>query len=83
MKLISEKRPELKSRLVTAPIPTYSAQQTIGATDLKRVQDVTGFDPKEYHTLEETFLDTIDSLLELEKVWIANGHEVYVPASGD
>ena len=79
MKMVAEKRPELKSRLVPGPAPKYSKENTVGFTDLKRIEEVIGFKPSEFHSLESTILDTIDSLLELEKLWIANGHTVIVP----
>jgi nucleoside-diphosphate-sugar epimerase len=74
--ILAEKRPEIKHRLLSGPAPVYGKGQKVGFTDLKRIEEVTGLKSSEYHTLESTVLDTIDSLLELEKIWVANGHAI-------
>jgi hypothetical protein len=59
--LIATHRPELKPRLFTAPAPAYSKAKIVPRTDYKRVEDVVGLKVSEYHTLQSTVLDTIDS----------------------
>jgi nucleoside-diphosphate-sugar epimerase len=79
VKIIKDKRPELADRLVKGSAPEYAKAQRVDLTDLKRIEEYTGYKPSEYHSLESTILDTVDSLIKLEKTWIANGHEVKVP----
>jgi len=40
---------------------------------------VTGVKVDSYHLWKETILDTIDSLLALEKYWVSNGYRVEIP----
>jgi hypothetical protein len=75
LKLIAEKRPELRDRLLSGPTPEYPKEQT----DLGRVEEVVGLKRSEYHLWESTILDAVDSLIGMEKVWVANGHTVQVP----
>ena len=74
VELIATNRPSLKPRLFTAPSPTYPRSKIIPPTDYQRVEDVLGLKVSEYHTLESTVLDTIDSLVKLEEYWLDNGH---------
>jgi nucleoside-diphosphate-sugar epimerase len=78
--LIKEKRPELKERLITAESqnPGYDRLPY----DFARVEEVLGTKKEELKTFEETILNTVDSLLELEKKWQAEGHLVKVPVEG-
>lgn len=77
VELIAQKRPELKSRLTTKVAPSYPVYKA--PIDLQRVQDVVSVKIDSYKSWEETFLDTIDSLLELEKRWEAAGHVIDIP----
>ena len=77
LELIARKRPELASRLTTTAVPSYPVYKA--PIDLQRVQDVVGIKIDSYKSWEDTFLDTIDSLVELEKQWKAAGHIVNVP----
>jgi hypothetical protein len=43
------------------------------------VQEVIGFKEDEFKKWEETLLDTVDALVELEKEWKAKGYEVEIP----
>ena len=72
--LIAKQRPELKPRLTTDPAPVYGKENTIARTDDKRVEDVFGFKISDYHTVKSTMLDTFDSLVKLEALWLATGH---------
>ncbi|KAH7913248.1 hypothetical protein BJ138DRAFT_1099615 [Hygrophoropsis aurantiaca] len=79
LKLIADKRPELKDRLVsTSKLPTYPVLKL--DVDLERVTQVTGVDSSTFHSWEETILDTVDSLIALEKDWKNKGYKVDIPA---
>lgn len=77
VQLISEKRPELKARLVTQTPPQYPLYKL--PLDFKRVEDVIGISLDSYVSWENTFLDTVDSLLEVEKSWEAQGYALGIP----
>jgi nucleoside-diphosphate-sugar epimerase len=79
LRLIVTKRPELESRVLSGPAPHYTKAQIIPPLDLQRVEDVVGLKPSEYHSLESTILDSIDSLVELEKFWASKGYDVRAP----
>jgi nucleoside-diphosphate-sugar epimerase len=79
LRLIADKRPELKERVLQGAAPHYTGPQSTPPLDLQRVEDVLGLKPSEYHSLESTVLDSIDSLLELEKFWASKGHDVRAP----
>jgi nucleoside-diphosphate-sugar epimerase len=79
VQFIAEAHPELKDRLVDVnTAPQFPVDKL--PVDLKRVQDVTGVKVDSYHTWKETVLDTIDSLLALEKGWVSGGYKVEIPA---
>lgn len=48
-------------------------------TDLKRVEEVTGVKADSYISLENTYLDTVDSLLVQENGWRAQGFTISIP----
>ncbi|KAG6885538.1 hypothetical protein C0993_000323 [Termitomyces sp. T159_Od127] len=75
--LIAESRPELKERLTKRTPPSYSQDRT--PIDFKRVEEVLGMSKDDFHAVEDTTLDTIDSLLAFEKKWVAQGHEINIP----
>jgi len=79
VQFVAEAHPELLDRLVnTDTEPDFPVDKM--DVDLKRVEDVTGVKVDSYHTWKETILDTIDSLLTMEKGWISNGYKVDIPA---
>lgn len=76
--LIANERPELKDRLVDlAKLPAYPFL-TI-PVNLKRVEDVLGVPKESYASWKDTILDTVDSLIALEKEWKARGFTVEIP----
>lgn len=76
---VAEARPELKDRLVNANrAPKFPIDHL--PTDLKRVAEVTGFKDDGYIPWRDTILNTVDSLVALEKDWISRGHSVVIPA---
>jgi nucleoside-diphosphate-sugar epimerase len=77
VELIAANRPELKNRLVTAKPPVFPSYKL--PVDLKRVEDVLGIKLDSYKKWEDTILDAVDSLVELEKDWKAKGYDVVIP----
>jgi nucleoside-diphosphate-sugar epimerase len=78
--LIKERRPELKERLLTVE-PQNPGLDHI-PYDFGRVEEVLGIKKEELKTFEETVIDTVDSLLELEKKWETEGHIINIPIEG-
>jgi nucleoside-diphosphate-sugar epimerase len=78
--LIKEKRPELKERLIQAE-PKDPGFDRI-PFDFGRLEKVLGVKKEELKTFEETLLDTVDSLLELERKWEAEGLKIDIPVEG-
>jgi nucleoside-diphosphate-sugar epimerase len=79
VQFVAEAHPELRDRLVDAnTAPQFPVDKL--PVDLKRVEDVTGVRVDSYHTWKETVLDTIDSLLALEKGWVSKGYKIEIPA---
>jgi len=82
VQFVAAAHPELKDRLVDASTaPQFPIDKL--PVDLERVEDVTGVKIDSYYTWKETVLDTIDSLLALEKGWVSEGYEVEIPAIED
>ena len=82
VEIVASAHPELRERLVDADTaPIFPIDKL--PVDLKRVEDVTGVKVDSYHTWKETILDTIDSLLALEKGWVNQGYKVEIPALED
>jgi nucleoside-diphosphate-sugar epimerase len=75
--LIAEKRPELKARLIKATAPTLPYDRT--PVDFDRIHQVLGIDKDEFRAIEDTMLDAVDSLLALERAWVAAGAEISIP----
>lgn len=48
--------------------------------DLKRLEEVLKMKVEDFTPLDDTFLDTIDSLLTLEKQWTAAGFDIKIPS---
>jgi nucleoside-diphosphate-sugar epimerase len=74
---IADKRPELKGRLIEGAVPEYSVDRL--PVDFTRIEEVLGLKKQEYIGLERTILDTVDSLLEIEKVWVSKGYAIEIP----
>ncbi|KAJ7101330.1 hypothetical protein B0H15DRAFT_927160 [Mycena belliarum] len=75
---IAEQRPELKSRLITAPAPGPSPLIAL-PMDFGRVEKVLGMKATDFHSIEATTLDTIDALAKLQDQWRAEGHTLVPP----
>ncbi|KAF8647170.1 hypothetical protein AX16_007000 [Volvariella volvacea WC 439] len=72
--LIREKRTGLKNRLITKPVATFPHDRV--PISFSRIEQVIGMRIEDFHTLEETILDTVDSLIALEAKWMAKGCSV-------
>ncbi|KAG6832863.1 hypothetical protein H0H87_012795 [Tephrocybe sp. NHM501043] len=77
LELIADRRPELKARL--AKKISYDFPFDRVPIDFKRIEEVLGMTKDDFRTLDETMLDTVDSLVALEKQWVAQGHEISIP----
>jgi nucleoside-diphosphate-sugar epimerase len=77
VELIAAKRPELKNRLLTSKPPAFPSYKM--PVDLKRVENVLDIKIDSYKKWEETILDTVDSLIELENTWKAKGYNIVIP----
>lgn len=75
--LIAEKRPVLKDRLTRVPAPVFPSDKN--DIDFKRIEDVLGFRKEDYKGVEETVLEMVDNLIEVEKEWIAKGVRIDIP----
>ncbi|KAF7975887.1 hypothetical protein HWV62_8297 [Athelia sp. TMB] len=71
---IAEQRPALKSRLFadTSKAPEHANARF----DLSRLEQVTGIKADSYKSWQATILDTVDSLVSLEKEWVNKGFTV-------
>ncbi|KAJ7887785.1 hypothetical protein B0H14DRAFT_3430394 [Mycena olivaceomarginata] len=76
---IAEQRPALKDRLITA-VP-QAQEFDILPMDFGRVEEVLGLKVSDFHTVEETTLDTVDALIEVEEQWRRAGHPIKTPPS--
>jgi hypothetical protein len=77
LELLRQKRPALKGRI--ADDTGASKFPKVSGVDCRAMEEVLGLDPKTLKTFEETVLDTVDSILILEKVWTDKGFEVKLP----
>jgi nucleoside-diphosphate-sugar epimerase len=75
---IREKRPQLKDRLTKVDPPQFPFKK-LPSLDLARVKEVTGLTEADFVPVNDTFVESIDSILELEKQWKANGHSFEAP----
>lgn len=82
IQLLEKERPELKDRLVDASSAPVFASDKV-PVDWKRVEEVTGVKVDSYRTWRETVLDTMDSLISLEKGWLSKGYKVEIPELED
>ncbi|KAG6852694.1 hypothetical protein C0991_009840 [Blastosporella zonata] len=78
IELIAESRPELKARLTKKTPPEYAYDRI--PVDFKRIEEVLGMSKDDFHTVEETMIETVNSLLALEQQWVAEGHEIRIPS---
>jgi nucleoside-diphosphate-sugar epimerase len=78
--LIAAKRPSLKERIISSEPPEVPLKRL--PYDYKRLEQVLGLQADDFHSVEETVLDTIDSLVKLESEWLNNGYKVEVPMDG-
>jgi nucleoside-diphosphate-sugar epimerase len=79
VQFVADAHPELRDRLVDAnTAPKFPVDRI--PVDFKRVEEVTGVKVTSYHTWKESILDTIDSLLALERNWISQDYNVEIPA---
>ncbi|KAF9482238.1 NAD(P)-binding protein [Pholiota conissans] len=65
-------RPELEGRFIQTPPPVLNFERF--DIDFGRIEEVLGIKKEDFHTRQETFLDGIDSILEVEKKWLAEGY---------
>ncbi|KAJ4471367.1 hypothetical protein C8J55DRAFT_521493 [Lentinula edodes] len=77
IKAVNEKRPELKDRLTKTTPPEFPFKKL--NYDSKKVEEVCGLKPEDFVPVNDTFIDSIDSLIGLEKQWKAAGHDVQAP----
>ncbi|KAJ3710859.1 hypothetical protein C8R42DRAFT_690473 [Lentinula raphanica] len=77
IKVINEKRPELKDRLTKTTPPEFPFKKL--AYDGKKVEVVCGLKPEDFVPVNDTFVDSIDTLIVLEEQWKAAGHKVEAP----
>ncbi|KAF8190640.1 hypothetical protein K438DRAFT_2018543 [Mycena galopus ATCC 62051] len=74
---IAEQRPALKERLITATpqVQTFDVMPI----DFGRVEQVLGMKVSDFHTTEQTTLDTVDALIQVEEQWDRAGHPINTP----
>ncbi|KAF8647119.1 hypothetical protein AX16_006951 [Volvariella volvacea WC 439] len=77
LNLIKDKRPELKDRIIAKAAPTFPFKRA--PINYSRIEQLTGMKEDDFHTFEETILDTIDALVALEGKWKAQGHAINIP----
>ncbi|KAJ7575097.1 hypothetical protein C8J56DRAFT_1032753 [Mycena floridula] len=77
--LIRENRPELAKRLTRTAIPDVDKSSVLIPFDVKRVEDVVGFRKEDFTGIETTLLDTIDSILAIERSWTQQGYKINIP----
>ncbi|KAJ7458509.1 hypothetical protein FB451DRAFT_1341790 [Mycena latifolia] len=77
VEFIAAQRPGLKDRLITAtPAPQ---PYDVLPMDFARVEQVLGMGVADFCTIEQTMLDTIDSLVKVEDQWRSAGHAIKTP----
>lgn len=75
--LIRQARPELKDRLTKVAPP--SGLLVSMPYDVARLEQVISMKKEDFTPLRKTILDTVDSLLQLEKEWISKGYAIDIP----
>ncbi|KAF9018459.1 NAD(P)-binding protein [Hymenopellis radicata] len=77
--LVVQKRPQVASRWTTKKVPTYPSLKL--HCDMGRLKEVLGMDEAQFISLEDTMLDSIDSLLAIEQNWIdTHGYRPELPS---
>ncbi|KAF7310188.1 Epimerase domain-containing protein [Mycena indigotica] len=76
LQLLAEKRPALKGRLTGVLTKT---ELDVLPLDWARVDAVLGLKKSDFRTLEETFLQTVDELVQIEEGWKRAGHAIRKP----
>jgi len=79
LELLKTRRPELAARLTRTALPPIDKANLVLPFDVDRVERVVGMRRQDYTTFEDTMLDTVDSILALEKDWIKKGYTIEVP----
>lgn len=77
--LIRRYKPQLTDRLTKALPP--SGPFSSMPYDVARMEQAIGMKREDFTVLKDTVLDTVDSLLELENKWIADGYTIQIPAA--
>ncbi|KAJ7279463.1 hypothetical protein C8J57DRAFT_134419 [Mycena rebaudengoi] len=77
LEFIAEKRPELSNRLITGT-PTPQPYDVL-PMDFGRVEQVLGMAASDFHSVEQTTLDTVDALVAVEGEWRSSGHTIVTP----
>ncbi|KAK0470373.1 uncharacterized protein EV420DRAFT_1634795 [Desarmillaria tabescens] len=72
---IAREHPELKERLADARRAPEWPSNTL-PLDWKRIDEVIGMKPESFIPWEKTVLDSVDSLLRIEKIWKEKGFKV-------
>ncbi|KAJ7056271.1 hypothetical protein C8F01DRAFT_1155458 [Mycena amicta] len=79
LEYIAEKRPALTERLLN---PSRFPEQPVVdalALDFTRVEAVLGMKATDFRTTEETYLDTVDALVQIENGWREAGNTIRTP----
>ncbi|KAF7358483.1 Epimerase domain-containing protein [Mycena venus] len=74
---IAEQRPALKDRLITGKPPALAFD--VLPMDFGRVEEVLGMKVEDFRTVEQTTLDTVDTLIQVEDQWRSAGHPIKTP----
>ncbi|KAK0191229.1 hypothetical protein F5146DRAFT_1138017 [Armillaria mellea] len=74
--VILERYPDLKSRIIAADPPPFYGPS---ALEYEWVDRLFGIKKEDFHTFDETILDTVACILELEEGWKAKGYNPQVP----
>ncbi|KAJ7127876.1 hypothetical protein C8R44DRAFT_733286 [Mycena epipterygia] len=74
---IAAQRPTLKDRLITATPEVKSLN--VLPLNFGRIEQVLGMKIADFHTTEQTTLDTIDALVKVEDLWRSAGHVIKTP----
>ncbi|KAH8827418.1 hypothetical protein DL96DRAFT_1249449 [Flagelloscypha sp. PMI_526] len=76
LEVLKKEKPELNGRFIQGKA---DAPQPLPKLEYERLEEVLGFKKADFTPFETTLLATIDSLLEVEKKWMATGEELAVP----
>lgn len=79
--LIEKKRPHLTSRWIRRDVPEYSTLHL--SYSMERLDKVLGMKQEDFTSLEDTILDSVDSLVDLEMSWVKEGYHVEMPTLVD